>query len=234
MSGTDVFQGDNYEVIAWANDQRIIYYAQFGSYQGEWFLVSRNQENYYIYKGSYGSCSGCDSFQGFFDYGDIDKAKACEFAKDYIPFLIVPRDTMGNVCVANKLMEIMPANIRDEYGEIDYDEAVGDTTIAVKIEENLNLTAQDILTARNAELKQRALKTMGYERFVAETKPVTLDKNGDNELLRIDDIVLAYVKDSSTPRRYLLRVPPTMKTVHEAIAWTFGLRPEQYHPEIET
>jgi hypothetical protein len=29
-------------------------------------------------------------------------------------------------------------------------------------------------------------------------------------------------------RRYFLRVPPNMRSAHEAVAWTFGLTPEQY------
>jgi len=29
-------------------------------------------------------------------------------------------------------------------------------------------------------------------------------------------------------------VPPTMRTAHEAVAWTFGLAAEDYHPAIES
>ena len=41
---------------------------------------------------------------------------------------------------------------------------------------------------------------------------------------------------SATPRwkEYMLRVPPTMTTPHEAVAWTFGQTPEQYSPTVET
>ena len=35
-------------------------------------------------------------------------------------------------------------------------------------------------------------------------------------------------------RSYLLRVPPDMKTAAEAVAWTFGMRSDQYNPNIET
>jgi hypothetical protein len=35
-------------------------------------------------------------------------------------------------------------------------------------------------------------------------------------------------------KRYWLRVPPTMRTAREAVAWTFNMRAEQYGPEIET
>jgi hypothetical protein len=33
---------------------------------------------------------------------------------------------------------------------------------------------------------------------------------------------------------YFLRVPPDMRTAHQAIAWSFGRNPKQYAPSIET
>jgi hypothetical protein len=35
-------------------------------------------------------------------------------------------------------------------------------------------------------------------------------------------------------KHYWLRVPPTMRTAREAVAWTFNMLAEQYAPEIET
>ncbi len=37
-----------------------------------------------------------------------------------------------------------------------------------------------------------------------------------------------------TRRRYFLRVLFDMRTAHEAVAWTFGLGPEEYGPVNET
>jgi hypothetical protein len=43
-------------------------YKEFGSYQGTWIAdVTYRGERGYV-EGSYGSCSGCDAFQGEFDY----------------------------------------------------------------------------------------------------------------------------------------------------------------------
>ena len=41
---------------------------------------------------------------------------------------------------------------------------------------------------------------------------------------------------ASEPRwkEYMLRVPPTISTAHEAVAWTFGKTPEHYAPAIES
>lgn len=35
-------------------------------------------------------------------------------------------------------------------------------------------------------------------------------------------------------KEYMLRVPPAMKTARDAVAWTFGLEGEEYHPAIES
>lgn len=237
MSEIETFDGDGYEIIAWANSQKTIFYERYGSYQGEWILVSKDTENYFIYEGSYGSCPGCDHYQAFFDYGKPTLEKAKEFAADYKPFLIVPIDIMINVCEAGKLKEIMPGNMRG-YMENDYEKSIPDIMVLVKLEENQFLNVQDVLSVRNMEVQQRALKAVGYERFRAEADMTVIDVDGDDQLVAINaaggNIVFAYVKDSSTPRRYLLRVPPDMQRVKQAIAWTFNLREDQYRPLIET
>lgn len=35
-------------------------------------------------------------------------------------------------------------------------------------------------------------------------------------------------------KEYMIRVPPSMTKAHEAVAWTFGLTAEDYHPALET
>ena len=42
------------------------------------------------------------------------------------------------------------------------------------------------------------------------------------------------VQDASTERQYFLRVPPTIQTAAEAVAWSFGLPGKEYRPEQET
>lgn len=234
------FSGRNYEIIPWVNNQQALYYQQFGSYSGEWLMLATDGETYFLYKGSYGSCSGCDSYEAEFAYDMNDlglpelRKKALNFAKDYIPFAKIPRATMRNLVDRGTLAKILPANIRTGYSEIPWDEAIEDMTVIVKLFEGMDITKDNILKCRNAEVKQKALKAMGYEKFVVEAKPELLDEEGENKLLKIDDIVFVYVKDASTPRRYLLRVHPNMQRVKEAIAWTFDLQEEEYQPLIET
>lgn len=40
--------------------------------------------------------------------------------------------------------------------------------------------------------------------------------------------------EGSRFKEYMLRVPPGMRTAHEAVAWTFGLTAETYHPSLES
>ncbi len=81
---------------------------------------------------------------------------------------------------------------------------------------------------------------MGYGRFLSQVTHQILDKAGDYELVKIDwhkreePIYLVKVKCPSTGAFYTLRVPPTVKTVKEGVAWTFHLDQEEYNPEIET
>lgn len=88
------------------------------------------------------------------------------------------------------------------------------------------------------------IERMGYLRFAREAQARTLDadtdRGGPRALLSIDlnedePLVGLLCRCPSTGRQYLLRVPPTMTTCHQAAAWMAGFDdPSMYHPEIET
>ncbi len=48
----------DYGVVARSQGQTVLDYTRYGSYQGEWTILSKDDSNYYLYRGSYGSCSG--------------------------------------------------------------------------------------------------------------------------------------------------------------------------------
>ena len=102
-----------------------------------------------------------------------------------------------------------------------------------------NITAQRILKIRNAAVRRVCLEELGYGRFLSQVEHQIISKEGDSELVRIDwhkreePICLVKVKCPSTEVYYTLRVPPTMKTVKEAVAWTFGMKDKEYLPERE-
>ena len=66
------------------------------------------------------------------------------------------------------------------------------------------------------------------------------DVGGERKLLRVsmerdEALVCVLVLCPSPGRRYILRVPPTMKTCRQAIAWTAGFdNPDDYRHLVET
>jgi len=234
MSQIELPEGERphgYAIIPWFKREQLVHYHTFGSYQGEWLMLTKNEKEYLIYKDYFGSCSGCDAYEGAILETPEDVKR---FVDGYKSFIEIPITTMRNLVTNSTLDKLFPANKRDRYSELKPEEFVADAQIAVKVLEDIEVTAQDILACVNQEIKQRALRKFGYEKFVEEAHFETLHEDRDAVLLGKKDIVFVYVKDSSTARRYLLRVPPHMKTVREAIAWTFNLPMEAYKPLIET
>ena len=102
------------------------------------------------------------------------------------------------------------------------------------------LTAKHILKINNAEVRRVCLEELGYGRFLNQLEHEIIDRAGDYELVKVRwhikerPIVLVKVKCPSTGAFYVLRVPPSAKTVREAVAWTFGMSKNDYMPEEES
>ncbi|MBA4146621.1 MAG: hypothetical protein H0X66_00790 [Verrucomicrobia bacterium] len=106
------------------------------------------------------------------------------------------------------------------------------------------LTAKEALAEKNAELRRVIIERMGYLRFAAEAGAKVIDEDQDRggarQLLRIElredePLVGLSCHCPSTGRQYFLRVPPKMKTCHQAAAWMAGYDdPSLYRPQIET
>jgi hypothetical protein len=118
-------------------------------------------------------------------------------------------------------------------------ESISDYMLLIEMKHK-TLKARDITRCKNAEIRRQLLEGFGYEKFVEQMGGQTIHVDGDYKLIKIDwhkdeePIKLVRVKDSSTDRWYILRVPPEVRTCKQALAWTFGLEPEQYHPVKET
>ncbi len=102
----------------------------------------------------------------------------------------------------------------------------------------------EILEVDNAELRRVMLERVGFERFLAEVDAETIDRDtdpgGERRLLRVElagdePLVCVAVFCPSTARQYIIRVPTSMTSCHQAIAWTAGFDdPSLYQPSIET
>ncbi len=106
------------------------------------------------------------------------------------------------------------------------------------------ITSKQVLKEKNAEVRRVMIERMGYLKFSDEVGAKELnqdtDAGGKRQLLRIelnDDepLVGLVCRCPSTDRQYFLRVPPDMKTCHQAAAWIAGFDdPSLYRPLIET
>lgn len=120
---------------------------------------------------------------------------------------------------------------------------VNDVRIPQRVQDLINrgeLNARHILEIKNSAVRRICLEELGHARFLSQLEHVIIDREGDSELVRIDwhkreePLYLVKVKCPSTGAFYALRVPPTMLSVKEAVAWTFQLDAAQYLPEEET
>ncbi|HOW59810.1 MAG TPA: toxin-antitoxin system YwqK family antitoxin [Candidatus Omnitrophota bacterium] len=102
------------------------------------------------------------------------------------------------------------------------------------------LPVKEILAIRNATVRRILIEEYGYARILAEMPNEVIDKDGEQELVRVrigsreEPIWLVKVKCPSTGAFYTLRVPPDMANVKAAVAWTFGVFAEDYAPKKET
>ncbi len=106
------------------------------------------------------------------------------------------------------------------------------------------ITSTQVLAEKNAELRRVMIERMGYLKFSEEVGAKEIDQDtdagGKRQLLRIElnndePLVGLACRCPSTNRQYFLRVPPDMKTCHQAAAWIAGFDdPSLYQPTIET
>jgi hypothetical protein len=102
------------------------------------------------------------------------------------------------------------------------------------------LTRDDFFRQRDLEVRRVIQERMG-DRFVSALGGNIVDTGTrgvlyEVELRRDPERVARYIHlhDASTQREYHLRVPPTIATVAEAVAWTFNLTAAEYRPAVET
>jgi hypothetical protein len=96
----------------------------------------------------------------------------------------------------------------------------------------------------NAEVRRVMVERYGLTRFLTDGGAAVKHRDETGVLYQRDlgndePLVMVQVRNSTpepdgSVKDYFLRVPPTMTTAREAVAWTFGLRADQYQPVMET
>lgn len=109
--------------------------------------------------------------------------------------------------------------------------------------ESQSITGQDILNTENVELRRVLLEQLGYETFLQQVGGVVRhqdrDAGGERQLVCVafdDDEPLMVLKVTcpSTGHIHILRVPPYMRSCHQAAAWIAGFDDsEDYSPLLE-
>lgn len=107
------------------------------------------------------------------------------------------------------------------------------------------ITLKDIRAEPNIELRRLMIEAYGYDRYFRNSRAKLLQQDDYGKLWRIPglkdvedfiavEVVNATADPDGTFRRFFLRVPATMKTAREAVAWTFDSEPESYRISIES
>jgi hypothetical protein len=102
--------------------------------------------------------------------------------------------------------------------------------------------ARDITGEENAEVRRVMIERFGPGEYLRDAGAILVDESEWGKLWRAelaDDEPLVMVEVvNSTPepdgsfKDYWLRVPPTVATAHEAVAWTFDV--PNYEPAVQT
>jgi hypothetical protein len=106
------------------------------------------------------------------------------------------------------------------------------------------LTPEQIFAESDIDLRRIMIDRFGLDRFISAVNAKPVHKDNHGTLFRfepIDDepLVVVRVKNSTpesdgTFKHYYLRVPPATQTAKAAVAWTFGINPDDYDPIVET
>lgn len=105
-------------------------------------------------------------------------------------------------------------------------------------------SAKDIIKEPNLEIRHIMMERFGFGRFIQETKAREIQRDRFGKLYRIhlpqeEPLWVVEVRNSTpepdgTFKLYHLRVPPFIRTAHEAVAWSFDLAADDYDPVKET
>lgn len=107
-----------------------------------------------------------------------------------------------------------------------------------------DFTADEIITQNNVEIRRSMMDIYGMEQFLIDSDAEEIQTDGYGTLYRRtlsfdEDLVMVKVVNS-TPEKdgsykdYFLRVPPSMETAEQAVAWTFDMENQPYSPKQES
>jgi hypothetical protein len=106
------------------------------------------------------------------------------------------------------------------------------------------ITTDEVIKDTNLERRNVLIRQMGHEKFLKSVKAKKEAKDDRGILwswVSPDRITAKFVEvldrvrdENGKPKKHFLRVPPNTRTPKGGVAWTFGLDPKTYQPEVET
>jgi hypothetical protein len=94
-------------------------YAEYGDYQGDYVALIYKDSHLLIYKGSFGSCNGCDWLSDYESEDEIPNEDVEKYMEDVKDFLTIPSDSLPKT--EGDLIALLPANTRvwldDEFAQ---------------------------------------------------------------------------------------------------------------------
>ena len=134
-------------------------------------------------------------------------------------------------------------NLHNTEGPVIYDKIYALHGLVLPKEQEWIVKERDTLTRKkideidNAEIRRVTIAS--YPEKYIQGDPVQSDDYGDLYLVTDSDdssfnFGVVRVKNAADEKIYWLRVDPSVKTAHEAVASTFGMTPEEYQPQIQT
>lgn len=113
------------------------------------------------------------------------------------------------------------------------DASAVDRLIAVRQSVPTPITIDEVVDAWNEEYR-----TWLMSQCAEDVSVYAIERDEYGTLVEIqgarEPVRAVRVQCPTTGREYLLRVPPTVATAHEAVAWTFGLTAEEYRPGAQS
>lgn len=107
-----------------------------------------------------------------------------------------------------------------------------------------SITVKRIEEERNLEVKRIMINRYGLSKFMADSKAIIVQTDDYGDLMRKEvpgDEAIVMVKlvnstaePDGTFKDYFLRVPPTIKTAREGVAWSFSKEESHYAPAFES
>jgi len=105
-------------------------------------------------------------------------------------------------------------------------------------------TVDTIAQEQNVEVRRALIERYGLSQYLLDCGATKVHSDDFGTLYKKDlpndePITMVEVKNCTADadgafRTYVLRVPPDMETALAAVAWTFGMQPDDYKPDVET